>query len=102
MTESNLTFNDALVFWTNLDHCSMLEVFHGDWCKYPSDDIYWVDKDGVYSAEIRESTSTQNDMFIFNGDTCQSYCMTYIFHRGKELSYEDFEDFEDKYGDQMW
>lgn len=98
MTESNLNFNGALMFWVSLDHCGMLEVNHSTWCKGDNDEVYWVDTDGVYSAEIREGTTTQNDMFIFNGDTGCGYWLTYIFHKDKEVPYEEF---EDKYGDQM-
>jgi hypothetical protein len=53
-------------------------------------EVYWVEDNEMYSAEIHHYQQITEDYFFFEGDTDQGYYMSYFFDKSFELTIEDF------------
>mgnify|MGYP003648987778 FL=1 len=86
-----MNFNKVQELAEGINYPHLLSVSDVVWTKY-DETIYWQDDGDVYSAERVEGSTVQEDMFIFNGDSCMGTWVTYIFHVSKEIPYDDFEE----------
>lgn len=81
-----------------IDYLPYMETVKFHWSIMDDDTVYYISQKEVYSGEIKEGIHEQDDCFFINTDNGCGETVTLVCKSDSRLSYEDF---WDKYGEDM-
>lgn len=82
-----------------INYACYMEVVDADWCYHHDDEssVYWIKDKDIYGSETNGGASRQGDCSFINADTGCGETVTYVFKRGRKMSYGDFLDKYEEY-----